>query len=111
MNAIAASGLADIVAVADATPHLATAAAEAVGANSVRTLEELLHGDLDGIVIATPNALHHDQAVAALAQGMAVFCQKPLGRSHDETRAVIAAARRADRLLGVDLSYRSTAAV
>jgi predicted dehydrogenase len=40
-----------------------------------------------------------------------VFCQKPLGRTAAEVEAVLAAARRADRLLGVDLSYRHTAAM
>jgi predicted dehydrogenase len=40
-----------------------------------------------------------------------VFCQKPLGRSAPETQGVIAAARDADRLLGVDLSYRHTEAM
>ncbi|MDI6853043.1 MAG: Gfo/Idh/MocA family oxidoreductase [Deltaproteobacteria bacterium] len=69
-------------------------------------LEELLAQDLDGIVIATPSALHADQAIRALAAGFPVFCQKPLARSAAETRQVLAAARKADRLLGIDLSYR-----
>src|SRR5215212_8605598 len=73
--------------------------------------EELLTSDLDGIVIATPSALHADQAIAALERGVAVFCQKPLARTGPETRAVIGAARAADRLLGVDLSYRHTSAM
>jgi predicted dehydrogenase len=46
--------------------------------------------------------------VAALESGAAVFCQKPLGRSERETAWVIDGARRADLLLGVDLSYRFT---
>jgi predicted dehydrogenase len=37
-----------------------------------------------------------------------VFCQKPLGRNAVETEAVVTAARAADRLLSVDLSYRET---
>src|SRR5204862_1700148 len=41
--------------------------------------------------------------------GIAVFCQKPLGRSAAEAQAVVDAARRADRLLSVDFSYRFTA--
>src|SRR5690606_7783030 len=49
------------------------------------------------------------QAVQALERGVAVFCQKPLGRDAAEVRRVVAAARAADRLLGVDLSYRHTA--
>src|SRR4051812_36597434 len=71
-----------------------------------RSFEELLELPLDGIVIATPSALHAEQAIAALERGRPVFCQKPLGRNGSETQRVIAAARRADRLLQVDLSYR-----
>lgn len=69
---------------------------------------EMLDHALDGVVIATPSAQHAEQAMAALAAGIPVFCQKPLGRNAAETLTVLAAARRADRLLGVDLSYRHT---
>jgi predicted dehydrogenase len=41
---------------------------------------------------------------------VAVFCQKPLGRSAVEVAAVVGAARASNRLLGVDLSYRFLAA-
>jgi predicted dehydrogenase len=58
------------------------------------------------VVIATPSALHAEQSIAALTSGAAVFCQKPLGRTADEVRQVVDAARTADRLLAVDLSYR-----
>jgi predicted dehydrogenase len=61
-------------------------------------------------VIATPSALHADQAIAALRRGLGVFCQKPLARNGEEARRVVDAARAADRLLGVDLSYRETEA-
>jgi predicted dehydrogenase len=75
----------------------------------VPSFEALLQHGLDGVVIATPSALHAKQAIEALNRGIAVFCQKPLGRSKEEVAAVIAAARSADRLLDVDLSYRHTA--
>jgi predicted dehydrogenase len=71
-------------------------------------MDGLLEQDLDGVVIATPSALHAEQSIRALERGVAVFCQKPLGRSEAEVRAVVQAARAADRLLGVDLSYRFT---
>lgn len=58
------------------------------------------------MVIATPSALHAAQAMGALERGMSVFCQKPLGRTQNETRAVLEVARKANRLLAVDLSYR-----
>src|SRR5690606_2112222 len=62
----------------------------------------------DGVVIATPSALHAEQSIAALNMGKAVFCQKPLGRNAAETRAVVEAARKNNLLLGVDLCYRHT---
>lgn len=67
----------------------------------------LAHG-LDGLVIATPSALHAEQTIASLDAGVAVFCQKPLGRTAAEAQACVDAAREGDRLLGVDLSYRFT---
>jgi predicted dehydrogenase len=65
---------------------------------------------IDGVVIATPSALHKEQAVAAFQQGKAVFCQKPLGRNLEEVTAVVNAAKRSNKLLGADFSYRYTKA-
>jgi predicted dehydrogenase len=110
MEAIATSGWGEVAAVFDPNAEAAEKAAGAVqGGECVPEFDALLERELDGIVIATPNALHAEQAIAALRSGKAVFCQKPLGRNAAETRAVIDAAREADRLLHVDLSYRFTA--
>ncbi|HYE40358.1 MAG TPA: Gfo/Idh/MocA family oxidoreductase, partial [Ramlibacter sp.] len=49
--------------------------------------------------------------LAALERGIAVFCQKPLARTAAENAAIVEAARKADRLLGCDLSYRHTDAM
>lgn len=112
MRSMLAAGAADVVAVADVdTRARSAAAAEAPAAEQLGGLEELLERELDGIVIATPSAQHAEQAIAALAGGCAVFCQKPVARDAEETRAVLAAARDADRLLGADLCYRETEAV
>jgi predicted dehydrogenase len=89
----------------------AAAAAEARGCAVVPTLDDLLALGVDGVVVATPSALHAEQAVRALEAGAAVFCQKPLARTAAEARRVVDAARAADRLLGVDLSYRHVAGV
>jgi len=107
MQAIAKSALAEIVAICDPSAAQAQEASRMVpGAEIVGSLAELLSAKLDGLVIATPSALHAEQAEQALESGAAVFCQKPLGRDGRETARVIAAAKSADRLLGVDLSYR-----
>lgn len=110
MEAMLATGAIEAVAFADpSTEGAALAQALAPNAMQVDGLDALLAIGLDGIVIATPSAMHAEQSIRALEAGVAVFCQKPLGRTAAEVEAVIAAARTADRLLGVDLSYRHTA--
>lgn len=112
MEAIIASGAADVVAIADPNQDAARAArAVAPRSRIVRGLEEMLEQPIDGLVIATPSAVHAEQTIAALQRGIAVFCQKPLGRCGKETARVVEAARLADRLLGVDFSYRFTRAM
>jgi predicted dehydrogenase len=109
MKAIIEADTADIVAIADSSAAAADEARKLVpGAERVETLGDLLAFDLDGVVIATPTALHAEQSIRALEHGVAVFCQKPLGRTATETLAVVEAARAGDRLLAVDLSYRFT---
>jgi predicted dehydrogenase len=116
MECIARSGVAGALVVADPVAQVARAAEAALrelGAEPVvaSSLDELLEEGVDGVVIATPSALHAEQAIAALEHGVAVLCQKPLARSAAETRRVVGAARAADRLLAVDLSYRFTDAM
>ena len=64
------------------------------------------NNDLDGIVIATPSAMHAEQSVEALKAGKAVFCQKPLGRTAAEVEEVVRTSAETNKLLAVDLSYR-----
>lgn len=110
MEAMVATGAIEVAAVCDPSEEcVRDALAVAPDAMVADSLEVMLASGVDGVVIATPSALHAGQSIAALTAGAAVFCQKPLGRSADEARQVIDAARAADRLLGVDLSYRHTA--
>ena len=112
MRALLEAGCAEIAAIADPSPQLrAEAHALVPAAAQLDSLDELLRLPLDAIAIATPSALHAQQAIAALRTGRAVFCQKPLARSADETRSVVRAAQQADRLLAVDFSYRKTRAL
>jgi predicted dehydrogenase len=112
MQSLAESGEADIVAIADAQASCAQSAAQGIaGVRIAGDLDGLLDTTLDGIVIATPSGAHAAQAIAALQHGVAVFCQKPLARTAAEAETVVEAARRADRLLGVDFSYRTVAGI
>lgn len=109
MEAMLAGGEVEAVAIADSDPAAAAEARKlAPEAALLPSLDALLDLAPDGVVVATPSALHAEQAIRALEAGAAIFCQKPLGRTAEEVEAVVAAARRADRLLGVDLSYRFT---
>ena len=112
MQALHESGAAEVVAIADPSSEALKAAAQiACGASLQDSFEALLQQELDGVVIATPSGTHAPQAIAALERSLAVFCQKPLARTAAETGEVVAAARRNDRLLGVDFSYRHVAGV
>mgnify|MGYP001190358747 FL=1 len=110
MQSLADAGLVEAAVVADPSPEMREAALKiAPEAEVASSLDDLLSAGLDAIVIATPSALHAEQSIAAFEAGLSVFCQKPLGRTEAEVRAVVDAARAADRLLGVDFSYRHTA--
>jgi predicted dehydrogenase len=109
MQAMIETGAIEPAAVMDPSTQMAEEALR-LAPDAVRadTLDEMLAKGLDGLVIATPSALHAEQAIRALGAGCAVFCQKPLARTAHEAAAVVEAAQRADRLLAVDLSYRFT---
>lgn len=108
LEAVARSASARIVAIADpVNEQIEQAAPLAPGARLSSSLDALLEEEgLDGVVIATPSALHAEQAIKVLERGMAVFCQKPLARTAPEARQVVETARRADQPLAVDFCYR-----
>ncbi len=58
--------------------------------------------DLDGIIIATPPALHAQMTRVALAAGLPVLVEKPLTLDVEEARALLDFARRRDGLVMVD---------
>jgi predicted dehydrogenase len=109
MRSLLQQDICDPVAILDpASENAGQAKAMAPGAQVFEDFDALLAQQPDGIVIATPSALHAQQSIAALEKGVAVFCQKPLARSAAESKKVIDAAEHNDLLLGVDLSYRFT---
>jgi predicted dehydrogenase len=113
LQAVAEAGAGEVAALCEAVPERLAETGNAHPAavrfsdfeSLIERAEEL---KLDGLVIATPNALHAPQTLAALDRGLAVFCQKPLALDAREARKMVEAARDADRLLGVDYSYRYT---
>lgn len=62
--------------------------------------------DIDAVVITTPPHLHAEIAVAALANGKHVLCEKPLCRTLDEAHAMLTAARQSGHILKCGFNHR-----
>ncbi len=61
--------------------------------------------DIDVVDIVTPNNMHHEMALAAIAAGKHVYCEKPLARNAAETREMADAAKAKGVLTLVGYNY------
>ena len=61
--------------------------------------------------ICTPNNLHLEQAVAALAAGKHVICEKPLATTVADAAALVEAAENAHTVAALSFIYRFYAMV
>jgi predicted dehydrogenase len=91
--------LAQVVAIADprASRRAAAAAQHGVGAAHLYgSWRQLLANepDLDAIVIATPDRLHLEPALAAIEHGASILLEKPISPTEAQVRRLLAAAER-----------------
>src|SRR5213595_78015 len=70
--------------------------------------EMLKEKDLDIVLIATPDHWHALAMIAAVEAGADVFVQKPISVDVVEGQAMVAAARKAKRVVQVGMQRRST---
>ena len=98
----------EVVAVQDVVVDRAAAVAEEydVGWYGERYADLLARADVDAVMICTPNGVHAEQAESALLAGKDVLVQKPLALSVADAGAAIDTARRTEKLLFVDYTYR-----
>ena len=61
---------------------------------------------VDVVVITAPNMLHEELCVSTAEVGKAIFCEKPVGGTPEQTVRIAAAARRAGVITGVGYNYR-----
>lgn len=108
MEAIRHSGIADIVALCDPFADNIERFCKDNDLKNVNSYDALLQEDIQGVVIATPSALHEKQTIQALLRGKAVFCQKPVACTAAGAKHVIETARENNCLLMTDPSYRYT---
>ncbi len=68
---------------------------------------ELLAGTLcDAVIIATPDGLHREHAITALANGLHVLVEKPLALTVSDANDLVGIARDKDRVLQVGYHHR-----
>lgn len=66
---------------------------------------------LDGVIVCTPNDLHHPASMAALRRGLHVACEKPLALNADQAAEMATAARERGLLAMTNFPYRDNPAV
>jgi len=66
----------------------------------------LARDDVDAVHLCVPHDLHEPMAVAALAAGKHVLCEKPIARTRAEAERVIAAARDSGSILMIAHNQR-----
>jgi len=80
----------EVAAVCGRTHEGAASLGEGRAYDDLATLLE--EEQIDAVHLCTPNALHAEQAIAAIERGIAVVCEKPLAVSTAESGAMLAAA-------------------
>lgn len=101
-----------IVAVVDHDPALAQAAAVPFGAQVCASLDDALALPIvDAVLIATPNHVHADQAMAALRAGKHVLVEKPAAETGADALVLAQEAEARGLLLAVGHTFRHNEAV
>jgi levoglucosan dehydrogenase len=77
-----------------------------------KNFDELINDpDVDVVDIVTPNSLHKDQIIRALAAGKHVLCEKPLSLNASEAIDIEKAAAASDKKAGMIFNYRFIPAI
>ncbi len=107
----------DVVALADVDSKMAAGAAELIGTRQMSKKQPAVFGDyrkmlasekFDVVVIGTPDHWHALPMIDAVKAGADVYVQKPTGVDVVESQAMVAAARKHDRVVQVGTQRRST---
>lgn len=101
LHAEAASAVGStVISVFDLREDAAASFGEKHGCAAAGSVQEMLETDkIQGIVIAVPNDIHADLAIAALKAGKDVLLEKPMAVSMQQCDEIIAAADNSDQVL------------
>ena len=102
---------AKVVAVCDLKPDRLDKAATAAKRDDPKTYTDwrqiVERKDIDVVYIATPPHLHSEMAVAALKSGKHVYCEKPVGATPEQVKAVVEAAKASKKVFTAGQQLRS----
>src|SRR5438477_9229139 len=107
----------EVVSLCDVDKQMLANAAEMVGTRQASKKKPRTYGDyremlkekdLDIVLIATPDHWHALPMIAAVESGVDVYVQKPISVDVEEGRAMLAAARKHNRVVQVGTQRRST---
>jgi myo-inositol 2-dehydrogenase/D-chiro-inositol 1-dehydrogenase len=106
-RAITTSPRAALVALCEVDAKRRDVAAQCFDVPGYEGVAQMLTAErLDAVAIATPDHLHLEPALAAIAAGCHVFCEKPLAASAAEGDEIVRAAADRGVSLGVDYNRR-----
>jgi predicted dehydrogenase len=102
-----------IVALCDLKPDRLDRAATTAARDKPTTTTEwkriIDNKEVQAVYVATPCDLHAEMAIAALAAGKHVYCEKPAGITPEQVNALVAAARKAKTTFQIGQQMRSDA--
>ena len=104
------SGRCRIVAVADPVIEAAKKLASIHGAKACADFREFL-GDVDAVVVSSPNFLHPEQTIVAAQAGKHVWCEKPMALSIADADRMVDAVEKAKVASMVGFSVRFDPAI
>src|SRR5438094_10260543 len=103
---------AKLVAVTDVDPHRAEHVAARAQARVCKNLAEIIAlANIDAVIVSTPPQFHEEAALAALAAGKHVLCEKPLSNSLDACRRMLKAAHESGKTLATGFNHRYFSAI
>lgn len=102
---------AKVVALCDIKPDRLDKAATAAAKSSPKTYSDyrrvLERKDVDAVFIATPPYLHSEMAIEAIQAGKNIYCEKPIGITPAQVRALLDAAKGSKKVFVAGQQLRS----
>src|SRR3954454_3556938 len=93
------------------TARLAKIIAQYPGVQTTQSFDEMLHSDVDAVVVATPIRTHYALAKAALLAGKHVMVEKPLTSNSVEAMELVQIAERRGLTLMVGHTFEYNPAI